>query len=408
MTILGFFGILIGLLAIPVLLRQATFTKLSIALALAMLHIAASFYYYLYTQTNLADAWAYYYSDSIWSGHKWASDLGTAFAGTLTQFLKHSLGATYLDCFMLFQAFGIWGILLMMKAFSEISEKALVPESQFATYILFIPSLHFWTSAIGKDSPIFFGVALSTWAVLNLSRRWLLFGAGVIVMMLFRPHIALAAGVALTVAALTYRQFSMGKKVILVLVAAVGTGYLLSAVQSTFAVDLTDPTSVSHFMDVKNAADLTDNARTSIAHAAFPLRLFALLFRPFFVDAKNAMGIVASIENVGSVLLFIFFARHFRSMLSMGRDILFVRFTLVFSLILIVILAILDYNVGLGLRQRVMAMPPVFALFVAAYSIAQRKLAAEGRVLARPAQAKPRAQPATSLSAPRSSPEASL
>lgn len=375
MTFIGFFGILLGLLAIPIVLRGSTFKELGIAFALVMIHVAASFYYYQYTQTNPADAWAYYYTESLWTAGRWGTSLGTAFVGTATLFLKHRGGATYLDCFMFFQAFGTWGILLMMKLFREIAAKAQVAEAPVATYMLFIPSLHFWTSAIGKDAPIFFAVALCTWSVMNMSKRWVSLILSIGTMVLFRAHIALAAGISLSLALVAYRHFSFGKKAVLIVVAMVGLGYLLSAVQATFSVDLTDANSVSHFMEVKNAADLTDNARSSIATAAYPLRLFALLFRPFFIDAHNVMGLIASVENIGSVLLFFYFAWNFRRIWAVSRDVLFIRFALIFSLVLIVILAQLNYNIGLGLRQRVMAMPPLLSAFVAAYAVLKRKAA---------------------------------
>ncbi|MCD6400706.1 MAG: hypothetical protein J7L73_02140, partial [Anaerolineales bacterium] len=56
--------------------------------------------------------------------------------------------------------------------------------------LLFLPGLHFWTCAIGKDSLIFFGITLYLWSLLNLKTRWLGYVVGFGVTFLIRPHIA--------------------------------------------------------------------------------------------------------------------------------------------------------------------------------------------------------------------------
>jgi hypothetical protein len=44
--------------------------------------------------------------------------------------------------------------------------------------------------------------------------------------------------------------------------------------------------------------DVSVIGRTSV-DAPFPIRVLSLLFRPFFFDANDILGIVVSIENAG-------------------------------------------------------------------------------------------------------------
>ena len=104
--------------------------------------------------------------------------------------------------------------------------------------------------------------------------------------------------------------------------------------------------------------------------------MISLLFRPFFFDARNFFGLVASIENVGAVFLFGYLLFHFRDVRTLMRHVLFMRFSIYLSMILICILAVLNYNVGLGLRERVMVYPPLFCLLVATSAYRKAKAAA--------------------------------
>jgi hypothetical protein len=125
---------------------------------------------------------------------------------------------------------------------------------------------------------------------------------------------------------------------------------------------------------------------TSLNTASFPMRLLSLLFRPFFVDARNMLGIVASVENLFILLMFFYFLFRWREVIDLYRKVFFIRFSAVLTLSLILLLAIVNYNVGLGLRERTMFLPPLLSIFVAVWAFRQRmKLAQQpGRVAPAP------------------------
>lgn len=394
MTIISFFGVLLALSAIPIFLRGSTLSRLAVAIALLVIHIGITQVYYIYTKTTIADAYSYYYYGAYFAQFGW-STLGTVFVGHVTQLIKKTAGASYLDCFMVFQAFGVWGLILLMRTFHEIYEKVQTKETNLPYLLLFLPSIHFWTSAVGKDGPVFFAVALSTWSVMSLRARVVPFCISVGLMVLFRAHIALAVGIAISLAALRHKDFTLGQKALLLSAAVVGTGVLFAAVRSTFNVDLTDPTSLSQFMEARGAAEASDVSSSSLGSSSFWFRLMSLLFRPFFFDAKNFFGLVASVENLGSAFMFGYLLLHFRDVRMLMKHVLVIRFSVYLSFVLICILAVLNYNVGLGLRERVMVYPPLFCLLVA--TSAFRKAKAIGG----------RGQPAaaTRVGGPRAAPE---
>jgi hypothetical protein len=57
----------------------------------------------------------------------------------------------------------------------------------------------------------------------------------------------------------------------------------------------------------------------------------------------------------------------------------FVRYTIALSVVLILLLALVNYNVGLGLRQRTMVISPLLSLFVAAWAYRVRQTVDKGR-----------------------------
>jgi hypothetical protein len=98
------------------------------------------------------------------------------------------------------------------------------------------------------------------------------------------------------------------------------------------------------------------------AQGSYPVRVVSLLFRPFFFDAGGIPGLIASFENLVLLFIFGFMAYHFRILRELFRRVMLIRYCVIFSLTVILLLATVYYNVGLGLRQKMMAMPTLLTL----------------------------------------------
>jgi hypothetical protein len=235
-------------------------------------------------------------------------------------------------------------------------------------FILFLPSVNFWTAAIGKDAPIFFAICLSLWAMLDLRKRYIYFGLALALMVVVRAHIALMAAAALAGAAFFERSITLGRKAGLLSVALICVSFLAGAVQNTLDVDVTSTSSVSAFLEKQNGIYENVGGTTSLGSASFPVRLFSLLFRPLFFDSLGMMGLVASIENVAVIFAFLYMLIRWRNLVFLTRRVLFFRFAVIFAAMILISLSLVYYNVGLGLRQRVMAYPMVFSMLVALWA----------------------------------------
>lgn len=367
MTFVSIVALLMSLAAMGFAWKGMTSNRLLVLTALLVVHLLASIYYYNYVQKSLADTAFYYFDPYHFANQPFG--LSTVLVTKLVHFLKVKFDATYLDCFLVFQSFGFFGIALLLSVFIEIEASIGVALRREYLSLLFLPTLNFWTSGIGKDAPIFFALSLSVWAALQFRKRFLFFCLALGIMVLFRAHIALMAVTALAAAAFFDPLISFGRKVALLSVAFAGIILIVGPTQRTIDLDVTSISSVTTFLTEHSAGGAMVAGTTSVGHASFAVRLLSLLFRPFFFDAAGVLGMITSVENVCIVFVSLDLIAHWKDVAHLARRVFFLRFVMLFALILLISLTLVYYNVGLGLRQRVMAYPMIFSVLVALWSV---------------------------------------
>lgn len=362
MTFLGVLGILMGFIAFAWFSNRKDNSRLALFLVISLLHIACAYIYYRYVQNNDADTKLYYYD--LYNFYASGFGLGTMFVVYVTQSAREIFGGTYLDYFFVYQALGIWGLALVFRTMEEtaIALGTKIPPMMMA--LMFLPGMYFWTAAIGKDAPLFLACALAVWSSFRISNRWAWFGLAIAIMVSIRVHVALVTMVAMALALVAGRGVPNVVRMALGVAALAAGGFLFSTLQAELKVDLSTIGSIANYVDQQTAA-ATRGVDSTLANASFQVKLLSLLYRPFFFDSGGLFGVVASFQNV--VMLFITFwlARNFRLWIELFRGSLAVRFATIHFLAMYLMLAIMYYNVGLGLRQREMATPALLVVFSA-------------------------------------------
>ena len=360
---LGIFAVIFGLSAGFVAFLQPTRLRFSLFVLAYLLHLMTAFAFYQIAQSSPADADLYYYDPFKLAGDGFA--LGTQFIIIFVQGIKSVYGGSYLDYFLLFQAFGFFGIALLMRTFEEIHAELGEPQRLWTYALLFLPSLHYWSSAIGKDAPFFFVTVLALWSSMSIRRRLVPFGCAMLLMLLIRPHIAVLALAAAAMTVLADRSTRLWLRIVLAFVALVGAGYAVIGVMTTFNIDLTSADAVSDRMAAREELILTEDAGRSVVGGPLPVRMLSLLFRPFFFDARDLFGLLASLENAVVMLCVLTLVFRARTTRALMRAVPYVRFALWFGGALVLVLGFDYFNVGLGLRQKwTMIMPNILVLFV--------------------------------------------
>jgi hypothetical protein len=389
-TLVGILGILLGLCAWPFAFVNPTRARMGVFALLYLAHVASAIVYYLYVQTAAADS-AMYYFDSFNMAEE-GFGLSTQFVVWIVQVVKAVIGGTYLDYFLLFQAFGFFGLVVLMRIMEEIFLELEAPQPPFSYALLFLPGLHFWTSSIGKDGLLFTAVCLAIWASMRLSRRFIQFGVGILIMVLIRPYIALVAMMALALTFIGNKRIHIVLRVVLGGVAVLGAGLAATMVQSTFRVDVTNADSISDFLAQRETiVDHVDAGNTAV-NAALPIRILSLLFRPLFFDAEGWFAYIASLESVVALAAVGYLLIHLRSSVKLARAVPFLRFGMALTIGATLLLGLTYFNVGLGLRQRTMIMPGLLALVVALRAV--RAFRSESQAAEAPGRPRIEARPA--------------
>ncbi len=384
MTFVGALGVLLGMLAVSWGMVEKNNRKLGLLVGIAIIHVLTAALYYLYVQDNDADTKLYYFDPYKFYEKRFS--LGTQAVIFLVQWLKDNIGGTYFDYFLVFQAIGFWGIVLLMRAMEELTLILNRPWHPILTLMFFMPGMYFWTSAIGKDAPLFFACTLAVWATLSLAERWLWFGVAMVVMLAFRPHVTLIAVISLAIAVISGRGVKPAARFILFAIMISSTAVLIRTIQNSLEVNLSSAGSIANYVEYQTETAATAAAAGgTLISQSFPAKVISLLFRPFFVDAGGLFGLIASLQNLFMVFAAFVLIRNFRIWRAMFRDSLTIRFATAFLIALMMMLSIMYYNVGLGLRQREMFTPPLYLIFAAIYLVT-RKSASQAALTSQPLQ----------------------
>lgn len=365
MTALGAFWVFMGLITLTWGMIERSNRKLGLLVLIYVLHLVTTLVYYRYVQANDADTKLYYFDPYGFYGDKFS--LGTIFLIYLVQWLRGLIGGSYFDYFLLFQLFGLAGIMVLVRTLEELTQSLRSTWPPVFTLMVLMPGIYFWTSAIGKDAPLFLASALAVWAGLQFKQRWLWFGLALVLMVLFRPHVALVAAAALALAVVLGRGISPAVRTAAIAFAVICTGFIAQTVQSSLQIDLSSVGSIASYVENQTAVASGASGDNALAGMSYPLKLLSLLYRPLFVDSGGLFGLVASFQNLFMLFASFVLLRNFRTWRAMFRASLGIRFATVYLLGMILLLTVMYYNVGLGLRQREMFTPALFVIFGAVY-----------------------------------------
>ncbi|KGO97171.1 hypothetical protein Q767_00775 [Flavobacterium enshiense DK69] len=295
---------------------------------------------------------------------------GTYILFALNYFPAKILGLSYFSGTMLYSLLGFIG----MMFFYVIAVKTIPYNSKFRNYTLFpmvffMPNLHFWSSAVGKDTLLFLCIGMFSYGMLAVSRRLLLLIIALLLSYIIRPHITLFLLVAFGMSYIVSSKVSRTKRFFLSII-LIGIGIaILPSVMEFAKIEETTIDSFEQFSEKK--ADLLSRAnsgsRIDISSYPFPLKVFTFLFRPLFFDINGIPAAIASIENL---LLLIITVNVFRNKpLQTVKAAPFI----IKGLILFLIIGTIAFsqslgNLGIMIRMRNMFLPGLLLFILWSFS----------------------------------------
>ncbi|MDI1300849.1 MAG: hypothetical protein PSX71_02995 [bacterium] len=338
------------------------------SIALYGWHTLLCLSYYWYVQEYGGDALDYYQAALRGNVDLY---VGTAAVSFLTSLLVQFLGLSLLGAFLVFNIFGSIGLLAVDGCLRIATRDKTRNTRRLATLIIFLPSVSFWSSAIGKDAISFMSAGLALWAVLDLNRRTPLIVVAVVLMVLVRPHMAGMMLAGLTGALLVERRFSLPKKLLLgAMAVAVAIPMVPFALDYAGLGEASNAEALVSYVETRQAYNMEGGGGVDLQSMSLPMKLFTYMFRPLIFEAQSIFGLAAAIDNL--VLLYLF-AMGWRALIGAGDQIQRGgrTFLWIYSLVAWLALSVTSANLGIAMRQKWMFAPMLILLFISAMGTAR-------------------------------------
>lgn len=300
-------------------------------------------------------------------------DFGTAGVDYFTALLVQGFGLSLLGTFLVFNIFGAIGLQAVDACLRIATQDKVLNIQRLATLIVFLPSVSFWSSGIGKDALSFMAAGLALWAALDLGRRAPLMALSVAVMLLVRPHMAGMMVMGLTLASLLDAKASFGKRLVLGGIAATVAASLVPfALKYAGVGEAVNAEALTTYIESRQAHNMEGGGGVDIANMILPMQLFTYMFRPIIFEARTVFALAAAVDNL--ILLYLFVAggmtlwRGTRSGLGENRV-----FMWTYVLLAWLVLALTTANLGIALRQKWMFAPMLIFLFISVIGQQQKQ-----------------------------------
>jgi len=335
-------------------------------------HIFFSMVYYWFVSSRSADANSYYKRAyrSIETFVEFGT--GTQFMDFINTPIVQTFEMSKFNLFVLYGIISFWGcatFYLMIKKTQIINYKIL--GVHIGNIILFLPSMHFWTSGLGKDALVYTCVMVIFHGFSKIKKHLIAIIFCGILLSCIRPHVTLLITLSFIAIYALNSVTSFNIKSIAIVLGLMGVVVVLLPLFSNF-VKLSEVS----FEGVNNQFERFEGygkrgiqarentSMLDVSGYSLPYKIFSFLFRPLFYDARSIIQLISSFEN--SLLIFLLLNWFFRVKVIQYYRSLSIDYKAMFIYFLIgsFVFGMTMYNLGLAARQKHMIVPIMMLLFV--------------------------------------------
>ena len=301
--------IVLGLGFINLFSSQLTERDQQVLRKLLFFHLLMGTYYCFFIQGDAIGYWrvpkAYTmetFKEGLFNGE------GTMFMYAFNYLFSNLLNMSYLSNTLLFSLFGFMGLTFFyLVAVQTVPYNKIISGYALFPLIFFLPNLHFWSSGVGKDTTLFLCIGMFTYGIMKPFQRIPLLVIAVVLSMAIRPHITLFLMVGFGLAYVFGGKVSPAQRFIFsAAMIAVGLA-ILPSVMEFAKIEEASAEGFDKFATGK-AAVLSRSSTGSaidISSYPFPLKVLTFWFRPALFDVRNLNGLIAALENLLLLLVFI-------------------------------------------------------------------------------------------------------
>lgn len=341
--------------------RRVFRLQLNYAVVLYLWHTLLCIYYYYYSVNNVSDSTIYY---------MYSLDLDVPFGfGTvslyyLTAIFSDFLNMSYFGVFMIYNIFGYIGLIAFSSALLAMTRGRRIGVQRAALALPLLPSLSFWSAAIGKDALAFMAAGLICWGVHNVRKRYYALIVATALFIMVRPHVAAVLISSVAIAFILAMKTRLPTKIFFsaLCIPAAAVAVYFGAEYAGLGIG-TSTLDLTEYVSARQQSNLEGGSSVDIASMNVPARMFTYAFRPLFIDAAGMLGLVVSFENLALLLIFIL------SMIHLAKRPLILpnfetMFFMLFCLVSWLLLANTTANLGIAVRQKWMFMPMLLMLMM--------------------------------------------
>lgn len=355
-------------------LKLGCFFKINfkISLALYLWHTIFCLLYFWFALNFGADSNKYYiralYDPFV------EFNFGTSFIVLLTRFFYNIFGLGYLDQFLIHGFIGYIGLLAFAGAIRQAIWNKTRAIKLLGWLLVFLPSVSFWTTGLGKDAISFFAIGLVLWAALNIDKRKILLFFAIITMFLVRPHIAVVILIAFIFSLVFDKRINIYSKIFFGIFSISGAAIILPIMLNYIGLsEASDLSDVDSYVDKRQNSNLSGGSSLDISSMSLPMQMMTYLFRPLPFEAHTLLALLASFDNLVLLILSIFglfsFLNKNRPSVESNRIFLWVYFFICLS-----VLAMTTANLGIAMRQKWMFVPVFIFLLLSIIGSKSKKL----------------------------------
>jgi hypothetical protein len=351
-----------------------------------LLRIVLTYGYYAYSLTHLADASLYfqYSQGAIIDWKRFFTTTGSDFIYNLSalfQPLVSPFENRYLMMYVPYSFLGFCASMIFYRTL-EMLFGSRMKKAELFFLSFFLPNMVFWTSNLGKDSIIYFGLMFILYGVVsgpNKAKGMASIILGGAVAYFVRPHVLLFLFAGFGLGIVLERQALSFRTVVLVAIIAVG---FLALHQKIFQVAglesevQTEDGSTHGVGDIyhsgvrqmeASSSRMGSGEGASIGAKKFnillsPLYLVEFLGSPFIWQARKPMQLGSAVENILYQFFLVYFLFHWKAF-AKSKLIPYKYSLLMYSIFNGVVMGVACTNFGLSVRQKCMVLPCIILFY---------------------------------------------
>ena len=330
--------------------------RFALPIVLMVYHFCICIFAYRYAFSHKADANVYWFrtvsAEKVLD--KITLPLREHLLYSINYILAEKMSLPFWFGFLLYATLGLMGILILIKIIRNITGKQQI--HWIFLFLLFLPSMHFWTSFIGKEPIVFLGLAMAFYALSQTKIHAVYLGVGLLLVGLIRPQMAAIFIFCLGIAFLFYKSYWSWKYILFfgILGLLVFIGLTQASWFDSFSLD-----AVQYYIDVHHKVLAKSDSYVPLEDYSWIYKIFTYYFRPLPGEIQGMMGWLQGFENLmllaffgaGVIALILNIRKHNFKLSLLESSII------LFFLVSAIILSLAYSNFGLISRMKNMSMP---------------------------------------------------